>query len=339
MMEQRTEDLQLGDWEACAAGLLQRGGRHRVLRRIDEDRICTTVRYARRSLSERGRIRLVLIDTEATGLDPDRDEVVEIAARPVTVIEPAAPGDAYSISLASLHRSTFVGRREPGVPMTEGAARVTGIGTEDLAGKTIDEEALRRTFDGAELVVAHNARFDRAMCVKHWPWLADLDWACSDRDIDWRRFGAHSNNLQALANWQGFYFEGAHGAAADVQALLHTLSVPFETGEPATVVAGRFAATPATTGFAELIRTWRAGTVRVFAWGSPYDTKDRLRLRGYRWDAGARVWARDMPGMGSEPIDDEQLSEELKAEVEWLKTECWVDDPEIRRLSNQERWA
>ncbi|MFC3227376.1 exonuclease domain-containing protein [Marinibaculum pumilum] len=328
------ESYLLDYWESIASGMLKKRGRHRVLRRIDEHQLHETVSYARRPTAPVNTVNLVVVDTETTGLDPDHDEVVEIAARPVTIVEPLDPKDSCPAALASHQQPAFVGRREPGVPMSEGAAKVTGISTEALAGQAIDEAALRKVFDGVDLVVAHNARFDRAMCINLWPWMADLDWACSDRDIGWRDFGAHSHNLQALANWQGFYFEGAHGAEADVQALLHTLAVPVLTGEPPETP---FDPHPTTTGFAELLRSWNAGTVRVFAWGSPFHTKDRLRLRGYRWDPGYRVWFRDM--LGPAPSDDAPLGTEMQAEAEWLAAECSVTAPEFRGLSNQERWA
>ena len=42
----------------------------------------------------------------------------------------------------------------------------------------------------------------------------------------------------------------------------------------------------------------RRGLLRrlLRATGAPFDTKDALKARGYRWDGSARVWFRTLPG-------------------------------------------
>jgi hypothetical protein len=50
----------------------------------------------------------------------------------------------------------------------------------------------------------------------------------------------------------------------------------------------------------------------VKAFGSPFETKDKLKARGYRWDSEARVWSTAV-----------KSAEELEAEAKWLKAEVY----------------
>ncbi len=46
------------------------------------------------------------------------------------------------------------------------------------------------------------------------------------------------------------------------------------------------------TALAELLETTRTGVYRIYAHGSPFESKDVLRQRGYRWDPAERCWGR-----------------------------------------------
>jgi DNA polymerase-3 subunit epsilon len=50
----------------------------------------------------------------------------------------------------------------------------------------------------------------------------------------------------------------------------------------------------------------------VKAFGSPFETKDKLKARGYRWDAEARVWSTAV-----------KSAEALDAESAWLKAQVY----------------
>ena len=51
---------------------------------------------------------------------------------------------------------------------------------------------------------------------------------------------------------------------------------------------------------------------KLRATGSPFDSKDRLKARGYRWDGDAKVW---FCSLGSEAA--------LTDELAWLKAEVY----------------
>jgi DNA polymerase-3 subunit epsilon len=67
-------------------------------------------------------------------------------------------------------------------------------------------------------------------------------------------------------------FADAHRASGDCQALLYILSSPFGAeGRPA---------------LATLLTNAGQATIRIFAVDSPFDRKDLLKARGYRWSNG-----------------------------------------------------
>jgi DNA polymerase-3 subunit epsilon len=105
-----------------------------------------------------------------------------------------------------------------------------------------------------------------------------MAWACSCREIDWAARGFDGKGLGWLLSQAGQFHEG-HRAADDVDALIAMLRHRDQDG---------------ITALAELIAN--AGTPGwiVRAIGAAFEVKDRLKARGYRWDAAARVWMREV---------------------------------------------
>ncbi len=61
------------------------------------------------------------------------------------------------------HDRTFEGLREPDVLISEEASLITGLTAEMVAGKTINATVVDALIADADLIVAHNASFDRVM--------------------------------------------------------------------------------------------------------------------------------------------------------------------------------
>ena len=85
--------------------------------------------------------------------------------------------------------------------------------------------------------------------------------------------------------------------------------------------------------FAELLAASRRSRVRLFAENSPFEMKDHLKARGYRWSDGSdgrlKSWWIE--------VADDALEDELR----YLRTEVyrWPEaDPPIRRLTAFERF-
>jgi DNA polymerase III subunit epsilon len=54
-----------------------------------------------------------------------------------------------------------VWREDPGIPLDPKITKLTGLTSSDLAGQAIDEAAAVEILSSADIIVAHNAAFDR----------------------------------------------------------------------------------------------------------------------------------------------------------------------------------
>lgn len=262
--------------EKCIAQLEQSGD-YRVIRRFHP-----VERYHADNNNER-RIAIFL-DTETTGLDPDTDEIIELAMVP---FEFDSMGHIYRVLPG------YNALQDPGMPIPELAKQITGITDEMVAGQSIDLDKVSQMLSSAVIVIAHNAAFDRPFTEKLLDAFKDISWACSIADVDWQNEGIEGVKLEYLAYKFGFFFEG-HRATIDCQAGIEVLSRNLpKSNEPV---------------FKRLLENARVTDVRVWAEGSPFEMKDVLKKRGYRWspgDAGKRkAWYRD--------IKEDKLEEELE---------------------------
>ena len=126
---------------------------------------------------------------------------------------------------------------------------------------------------------------------------ARLRWACSNVDVPWAAEGFSGSKLQYLATQQGFFFEG-HRSEIDCRALLEVLSRPL-------LKSG-------TAPLGVLLRTAAQPRLRFWATGSPFESKDLLKARRYRWDAERRCWSLTVVG-----------DEAALAEADWLRSEVY----------------
>ncbi|NPA72163.1 MAG: 3'-5' exonuclease, partial [Gammaproteobacteria bacterium] len=108
--------------------------------------------------------------------------------------------------------------------------------------------------------------------------------------IDWNKLAHVSSRSQEFLCWKvGQFFYGAHRALDDVQALCQLLSVSIsDEQQPA---------------LGYLLKAVRQSKSLIKATGAPFEVKDDLRNRGYRWNAAAKVWQK--------LIDDAQLQEDI----------------------------
>lgn len=240
-----------------AARAIEDSGRYRVLRRIPERPVAPDMPAARTD----GRTCIgIVLDTETTGLDATTDTVVELAMVAFTY----ADGRILDVI------GVWEGWQEPPVPLTADVRKLTGLTDEELSGKSLDIGSVEAFVGRADLVVAHNAVFDRAFCERLSPVFATKRWACSATEVPWRAMGTDSAKLGHLLAYFGF-FHDAHRALADCRALLEILAAKPVDGPPA---------------FAHLAEAAASRTVEISAEKAPFMTKDLLKSRGYRWSNG-----------------------------------------------------
>jgi DNA polymerase III subunit epsilon len=241
----------------------------------------------------------VLLDTETTGLDARADEIIELG---MVKFDYLPDGRIAGV------RDVFSSFNEPRVPISAEITGLTGITDGMVAGHRIDEAAVNAFVDDSVvIVIAHNSGFDRKFAERYWPVFERKAWGCSATEIEWRAHGFAGAQLGYLLNGAG-YFHAAHRAVDDCHALLEILAFDLPTtGAPA---------------LALLLDAARRKTVRVWAEQSPFELKDSLKRRGYRWNDGSdgrpKSWYIDVCEI------------ELKDEMNFLKAEIYLRDMEPR---------
>lgn len=247
---------QVGWDDEEAAQRLEQSGRFRILRKLVARPIIQRAQSAFPHLA-------VLVDTETTGLNHAKDEIIEIGAVAFTYDNEGVIGDVVGV---------YGGLRQPSEPIPAEITRLTGITDEMVAGLEIDIAELEGLLEPADLLIAHNATFDRPFCEKLSPTFASKAWACSVKEIRWADLGFEGNKLGYLIGQSGLFHEG-HRATDDCHALLEVLARPVvEDGPPP---------------FSELLRSSQQCRVRIYAENAPFDMKDHLKGRGYRWSDGS----------------------------------------------------
>ena len=226
----------------------------------------------------------IYLDTETTGMDPDEDSIIELAMVP---FEFDKAGNIYRLLPA------YNAFQDPGLPIPELITQITGITDDMVKGQSIDLERVAKMLSEAVIVIAHNARFDRPFVENLLDDFNDMAWACSIADIEWNKEGMEGVKLEFLAYKYGFFYEG-HRATIDCQAGIEILSRKLpNSGEKV---------------LSRLLKNARRTDIRLWAEGAPFDRKDVLKKRGYRWSPGdngkRKAWYKDMA--------EDDLEEEMK---------------------------
>lgn len=279
-----------------AEALIEASPDHRLLRRVP------AVSDWGLSPASRETRRALLVDTETTGLDPDCDEVIELALLPFEYERDT--GRIVSVDMDT----AYSGFRQPSFPIPAESAAIHGITDDMVKGHLIAEADVRALVEPAHLIIAHNSRFDRPMVEKQWPFFEEKHWACSFIDIDWKREGVGSAKLDYLLYSQGRFHDG-HRALSDAVATLFLLSLPLPQSR--------------TTAMASLLGSARRPLRAVRAEETAFEQRAALRARGYRWDDGGGRRTKAWWIMTSDP----------DAEIQWLRSEIYEDDGEISVLN------
>ncbi|MBO1329134.1 3'-5' exonuclease [Acetobacter suratthaniensis] len=284
------------------AHTLEAEGTYKVLRRI------APIPLNRHLPHDQTRLGIFL-DLETTGLDPQHDEIIEFGMVPF----------AYTLNGTILGTlPTFSRLREPNQPIPPDITTLTGITQEMVAGKTVSPDDVAQFTAQASLIVAHNARFDRLFAENFWDGFSKLPWACSMEDVPWQAEGFEGRSLGYLAMQAGWFFDG-HRATDDCLAGVTLLNTRLpKTQAPA---------------LSALLREARKPRWQIWAENAPFEYKDKLKARGYRWNDGSnshpKAWFTEVPL--------EQKDEELH----FLKTAIGLDAAAIptREITAWDRFS
>ena len=230
-------------------------------------------------------IKAIIIDVETSGLNLETDKIIELGMVafefcPVT-------GQAYRVL------GTFNQLEDPGFPIPPEVTKVHHITDEMVRRKFINDGEVAAFIKDVPLIIAHNAKFDRPFVDSRFPIFQDKAWACSLSQIPWKEEGFGSASQEFLAYRFGFHYAG-HRASSDCRALLEILQHRFPVSGSKVLM--------------KLVESLTKKEIKVTPLASPYESKDLLRTRGYRWNPDLKLWS----GIIS--------SESLGKEVLWLKS-------------------
>jgi DNA polymerase-3 subunit epsilon len=276
--------MTISDLEAMALAL-ESSGEFRVLRRLKSPPLPPA---APDTLLQTG----LVVDVETTGLDPNLHEIIELAMTPFCY---GPDGTVYDVG------ESFQALRQPSKPIPPEITAMNRITDAMVAGKVIDPADVAAFAAPAAVVIAHNARFDRRFLERFCDLFKQKPWACSQNEINWAAEGYEGTKLLYLTYAAGFFYE-QHRAIHDCMATIQLLTQPLRSGG---------------TALNQLLTTARRSTWRIWAVNSPYDLKDILKGRGYRWNRNGRAWYVDVADARRE------------AELHFLKTEIYRRDVKL----------
>ena len=143
-------------------------------------------------------------------------------------------------------------------------------------------------------------------------------WACPMTQIPWKQELFEGMKLEYLSMKSGFFYD-AHRAETDCHAGVELLSKPLPQSGTLALQA--------------LLEEARTPTCRVWAENAPFDFKDMLKARGYRWNDGndgrPKSWYGD--------IQETELEDELR----YLRSEIYQREVDVSvvRISAFDRFS
>ena len=233
---------------------------------------------------------VVFLDTETTGMDPMKNKIIELG-----MVKATFSLDRNLLLTVDRYYDEF---EDPNEPIPPEITELTHITDDMVAGHHFDDEMVARFLTGRPLVVAHNAAFDRPFFEKRFKSLSTLSWACSLKEIPWKKLGYSSAKLEFINLVLGYFYD-AHRAYVDCLALVWIMyKVPVA--------------------FSELIGSALSCSYRVVIRGNTFKFKDNLKERGFRFDGGnAKTWSRY--------YQDEDEASKVKQIIEDTYKDGYVD--------------
>ena len=208
-----------------------------------------------------------ILDTETTGLDHDKDEIIEIAIRKWIYHKK----DHYLIRPLEEYSALNEPKNNE---ISDFVTELTGITADDVRGKKIDWSIISKMISESDFILAHNAGFDRPM-LEAVPQVREVSvskiWTCSFKQVDWAKMGFLSSKQELLSVFHGFHYSG-HRALTDIDALANIL------------LQGNY--------LKEILANAKTKQVKVDCIKAPFESKDILKNDGFSWSAPNRFWTK-----------------------------------------------
>jgi DNA polymerase-3 subunit epsilon len=263
------------------------------------------MQFKERSASTTSKIFIAtIIDLETMGMEANHHEIIEIGMLSFLFSnEDGILGIKYAYNELN----------DPGKPIPPEITKITGIRNEDIIGKAINWDFVLQALKESHLIICHNAPFDRNFLELQTPdeiqkRVKELPFGCTIKDINWKERNYESSKLDYL-NWKLGYFYDGHRAINDCWATLNLLIQ--EEGA-----------------FDELKSRVRKKQTLICAENAPFEKKDLLKNRLYRWSDGIGT----LPKSWWTIVDNDVLADE-KA---WLDAEIYRQENKSNTLPQSE---
>lgn len=210
---------------------------------------------------------LLLLDTETTGLDPAKDQVIEVAVASFDLDHGTVVESYASLIRAPGNDAEHV-NRIPAAALTDGPEPLP-------VWQRVLELAQR-----ADAIAAHRAEFDKsfvdAALAQH-GLVLDKPWICTKFDTPWPRQDKPGASLVQVALSLDLGVAYAHRAAADVDLMVRSFARAKEIGAD----------------LHEMVRKALRPKGKIISL-APFEQKDVVKKHGFTWDPDAKVWWRTM---------------------------------------------
>jgi DNA polymerase-3 subunit epsilon len=201
----------------------------------------------------------VFLDIESTGLSYSQDRLIELG---MIKFEYTEDGRIFRLL------DEFSRYQDPQMPIPQAITELTTITNEMVKGQQINENEVANYLQDVDIIIAHNAQFDRTFFEMTFPAIPPKAWGCSMYDINWKSEGILSHKLEYIAYKYGFFYDG-HRAVIDCLAGIHVLAQELPNSQQPVLK--------------QLLTDALAIRFKLYATNSPYESKDLLKARGYKW--------------------------------------------------------
>jgi len=239
----------------------------------------------------------VFLDIEATELSYTTDKMIELG---MVKFEYTQDGRIFRLL------DEFNGYQDPYIPIPVEITKLTGITDSMVKGHRINVEEVDSYLKNVDIIIAHNTQFDRTFFEIIFPNVTPKAWGCLMYDIDWKNEGISSRKLEYIAYKYNFFFEG-HRAIIDCLAGTHILAQDLLISKGLVLK--------------QLLTNAVALKFKLWATNSPYDSKDLLKARGYRWSMNQndkyRAWSIEV------------IEDKVAEEINYLRSEIYGSSIDI----------
>ena len=224
-------------------------------------------------------MRIAVIDTETTGLDPQTCDVIEIAF---------AVGEFDDTG-----KLTLIEAISTVLPCTQNDAEAINGITPELSSKgTVEHYAIAKSLLAVDFFVAHNASFDKGFFDKSLTQIPDANerlalsskrWVCTLNDYEIA--DKAGRRLTHMAADMGIFMSASkHRALVDVMVLFEVVS---KLGEAAFVQAFKRSLWP----------EWRVQAMVSF------EDKHLAKEAGFQWEPNKKMWLKNVKAEDRESLD------------------------------------